>query len=305
MASSKFYAISALAIILASAAPVWAANPDLTVSNITVVRGAKDGACNAVRVDVRNSQNVGVTGSFRVNLGACYWVPEIGYQPYEKVVNGIGPGMTTPVWFHQVALNLPGQACNEIKATVDQGNQIAETTDGNNTRTEPITIGEACKTLSIADATAYEPGSGQATRNMTITLSEPHNQSVAIDYQTAASSYSARQENNAGPAGATYYCGYRAGDYVSKRGRVTLSAGQTSVTVPVSICADSTLEPLEMFDVRLGTVYGGVAVSDGLGHVFIKAPRTLRTTTTIRTRGEDGEDVEVDEEVIEEIPPED
>ena len=89
--------------------------------------------------------------------------------------------------------------------------------------------------VRVAGVTQSEGTGGTSTMNFPVTLSAPSPVSVSVNYQTADGTATAPS------------------DYAATSGTVTFPAGQTSLTIPVQIVADSVPEPTENFTVQLGS----------------------------------------------------
>ncbi|GJF09185.1 hypothetical protein NGTWS1803_13980 [Mycolicibacterium cyprinidarum] len=93
-------------------------------------------------------------------------------------------------------------------------------------------------TVSIADASRSEGGSGTAKLGFKATLSKASTKTVTVNYATS---------NGTATAGS---------DYVAGSGTISFAAGQTSKTVYVGVIGDTTLEPDETFVVTLSAPSG-------------------------------------------------
>ena len=87
--------------------------------------------------------------------------------------------------------------------------------------------------LSVADASGVEDPSGTSTLTFTVTLSAASTRAVTVDYATADGTAVAGQE------------------YDAATGTITIPAGQTTATVPVTILAVGGFEPDETFTLNL------------------------------------------------------
>src|SRR5262249_33715699 len=82
--------------------------------------------------------------------------------------------------------------------------------------------------------TAIAEGTGSSsTANFTVSLSEPSTDDVSVAYATGSGT------------------AVSPGDYTDVSGRVTIPAGQTSVSVPVKVDGDSEPEPSETFSIDI------------------------------------------------------
>ena len=99
--------------------------------------------------------------------------------------------------------------------------------------------------LSVADATAAEPGEGQsATLDFVVTLNPAASAAVTVDYGTS---------DGTATAGA---------DYTATNGTLTFTAGETSKTVSVIVLGDSHNEGNETLTLTLSNAVGAV-IDDG------------------------------------------
>ena len=106
-------------------------------------------------------------------------------------------------------------------------------------------------TLSVSDATVTEGNAGTSIVNFTITLSAPSGTQTDVTVSTSDGTA------NAGS------------DFVAISNQVfSIPAGQTSVTVPVTINGDTTFEPNETFFINLSSPVGAtLADSQGQGTI--------------------------------------
>jgi hypothetical protein len=104
--------------------------------------------------------------------------------------------------------------------------------------------------LTIGDVTIVEGNSGTVNARVTIALTEPHGNSVMVDYATADGTA------NAGS------------DYDAVSGRLTSRKNEMSKTILVPIRGDRLVEPDEFFSVRLSNSKGA-KIADGTGIVTI------------------------------------
>jgi hypothetical protein len=109
----------------------------------------------------------------------------------------------------------------------------------------------AAPTISIGDASIDEGNSGSRQMTFTVTLSQPSNQKVRVNYATANGT--AKTSDN---------------DYVAKSGTITFNPGQTSKTITVSIKGDKQKESDESFFVNLSGA-SGAPIDDGQGEGWI------------------------------------
>jgi hypothetical protein len=104
-------------------------------------------------------------------------------------------------------------------------------------------------TVSIADASGLEGNSGTSNLTFTVTLTNPSEDPVTVNFSTS---------NAAAESGI---------DYVANSGTVTFAPGETSKTIDIVVNGDTTIEPNELFTVLLATPTGatlGDAIADGV-----------------------------------------
>jgi Calx-beta domain/Right handed beta helix region len=104
--------------------------------------------------------------------------------------------------------------------------------------------------LSISDVTVTEGNSLTKTATFTVKLSVPSSSPVSVKYATA---------NGTATAGS---------DYVAKSGALTFNVGITSLTLPVTVNGDTTVEPNETFTVNLSSPTNAlIADAQGVGTI--------------------------------------
>ena len=104
-------------------------------------------------------------------------------------------------------------------------------------------------TLSVGDATVHEAFGGTVAE-VVVTLSEPSNKTVQVDYATA---------------NGTALAGY---DYGAASGRLTFAPGETTRTILVAVIGDGFAEPDETFSVQLSRARHAT-IADGKGVVTV------------------------------------
>ncbi len=151
----------------------------------------------------------------------------------------------------------------------------ANVTDGQGTGT---ISNDDVPTLSIGDATIVEGDTGTTTANFTVTLSDPAPAGgVSFTVNTA--------DGTTNPATA-------GSDYVAiVNGSGSISVGNTSTTVSVTINGDTTLEPNETFFVNLSSP-SNATITDGQGLGTIQdddSPPNLSVTNVTLAEGNSGQ----------------
>jgi hypothetical protein len=110
--------------------------------------------------------------------------------------------------------------------------------------------------LAIGDVAILEGHDGVHHAVVQVTLTEPHGNSVTVNYSTA---------NGSAQAGS---------DYNAASGKLTFSKGQTSKTILVPVRGDRLVEPDEYFSIRLSNAKGAkIARSEGYVTVGDDEPR--------------------------------
>ncbi|HKX13188.1 MAG TPA: Calx-beta domain-containing protein [bacterium] len=106
-------------------------------------------------------------------------------------------------------------------------------------------------TLSINDITVVEPGSGTVTATFVVTLSEESDETIEVDYSTAA-----------GTATAT-------DDYTVASGTLTFSPGTTTQTIQVTVKADAIAESDEEFFLNIfGPTNASISKDEGVATIL-------------------------------------
>lgn len=150
----------------------------------------------------------------------------------------------------------PGETSKDVIMTVNGDTMFEPTETFNVNLTIPTnaTLGDSQgagtivnddsqPTISIADTAVTEGNSGTTTAAFTVSLSNLSTQTVTVNYATA---------NDTATAGS---------DYVATSGTATITAGQLSTTVNVTVNGDTTFEPNEFFFVNLTSPTNGT-ISD-------------------------------------------
>ena len=134
-------------------------------------------------------------------------------------------------------------------------------------------------TLAISDVTQAEGNSGTSTFSFTVTRSGSTTGTTNVNFATAAVSAT---------AGASCAVGV---DYVTTSGSLSFTAGQTTKTISVTVCGDTTVEPNETFNVNLSGVTGGtITDAQGVGTITNDdvAPATLAINDVTQAEGNSG-----------------
>ena len=116
---------------------------------------------------------------------------------------------------------------------------------------------------SVGSATTVEGNTGTTTLTFPVTLDQPSDRSVSINYSTVDQTATAPS------------------DYTSASGTLTFAAGETSKNITVTVNGDTTFEPDETFLVRLsGPSNASIGTNDGMGTITNDDPEPPRMTVT-------------------------
>lgn len=126
----------------------------------------------------------------------------------------------------------------------------ANATISDNQGTGTITNDDTQPTISINDVAITEGNAGISTAGFTVSLSNPSDQTITVNYATA---------ENTAAAGS---------DYVTTNGSLIFNPSQTSQPVSVTVNGDTTFELNETFNVNLTTpVNATIADNQGVGTI--------------------------------------
>ncbi len=120
----------------------------------------------------------------------------------------------------------------------------ASATINDGTGTGTIQNDDAQPTISINDVAQLEGNAGNTPMTFTVTLSNPSDQTVTVDWTTVAGSATS------------------AVDFVPNSGTLTFVPGDVSETLDVQIAGDTTFESDETFDVTLNTPANATITDD-------------------------------------------
>lgn len=205
----------------------YVGGPTLAIDNVTITEGnAGTSAANfTVLLSPASSQTVTVQ---------------------YNTANGTATGGSDYVATSGTLTFAPGQTSQPISILV-QGDTTFEPTEtfnvnlsnptnatlGDDQGVGTILDDEPPPTISITDIAVLEGNTGTKTAVFTISLSTTHSQNVTVNFATA---------NNTATAGS---------DYLATSGTATITAGQPSTSVAVTINGDTTFEPDESFFLNL------------------------------------------------------
>jgi probable HAF family extracellular repeat protein len=125
--------------------------------------------------------------------------------------------------------------------------------------------------IQVSDASVTEGHTGTRTATFTVSMSPASSAPVSVTYGT----------NNVSATAGT--------DYEPATGTLTLSAGQTSATVAVTVLGDTAGEPNETFQMNLSEPSGGALIGDaqGVGTIIDDEPR-LSVNDVSKNEGQAG-----------------
>ena len=232
--------------------------PDLTISSIGVLGGAKMAPCtNRLRVAIRNNSNKGYGGTIKLSLAGNFQ-PETGFVYHETfdITGGIGPNTTRAASFANVPLAANGPG---IFATVDPANTITETNENNNTRTyQPSPSLKPCVKVRVSNDGGFE-GNKFVFRV---------NASPAPSGYTVKVGYASKNGTAIGGPG----CNGSA-DFIHRKGTLHFQSGQSQQTVAIQTCKDlAAKEGKETFSIHL-SVSANAILTDGEGIGTISVPQ--------------------------------
>jgi endo-1,4-beta-D-glucanase Y len=209
--------------------------PALSIANASVVEGSSGTANMAFTVTLSKASTTSVsvgyaTSSGTATAGSDYSAGSgtITFAPGEKAKS--------------VTVGVVGDTTVEadetftVKLSAPSGATISRATATGTIRNDDAA--PVLPSLSIADASNTEGGSGAANMAFTVTLSKALTTPVTVGYATS---------NATATAGS---------DYTATTGTVTFAAGETAKTVNVAVIGDTTAEPIETFMVTLSAPSG-------------------------------------------------
>ena len=123
---------------------------------------------------------------------------------------------------------------NAVGAEIDDGLAVATIVDDDETPTPP----SVDSVVSISDAAVTEGDSGFTTATFTVSLNEPSDQQVTLDYET---------RDGSAVTGL---------DYVSSSGSIAIQPGDTTQTITIDVVGDTVDEATENFYIDLLGIAG-------------------------------------------------
>jgi len=202
--------------------------PSIRISDVTVTETDPGATVDAVlNVTLSAASSFPVSVNYATTTGTA--TSGVDYTPVSGTVS-FAPGETSK----PVAVTVLGDAINEVNETIN----VDLTAPVNATIADSrgvVTIAEndPLPSITINDISVPEGNSGTKTATFTLTLSGTSSRNVTVAYATA---------DGTATAGT---------DYTARTGTLTIAAGQTSVTVAITVRGDVVLEPDETVLVNL------------------------------------------------------
>ena len=208
----------------------------LTISRVSVVEG-NSGTTDAVFVvKLSEAADNPVVVSYATVDGTA--TAGSDYTPVSGTLT-FAPGVTS----QSLTVPVTGDTAYEADETFSVNFTIVSGNGSSSTVAVPATIvNDDLPTLSIADSAVTEGNGGAVNATFTVTLSNPLNDAVTVDYATADGSATAGS------------------DYTAASGTLTFAAGSTSQTVTVPVLGDTVVEADETFTVTLSNPSANAAL---------------------------------------------
>jgi hypothetical protein len=214
--------------------------PDISIDDQSVAEGDAGTSTLTFNVTLSNPADQIVTVDYTTNDGAAT-VADGDYDTASGTVT-FDPGQTTQT----VDVTINGDTTNEADETftLDLSNPTnANILDGSGLGT--ITNDDQVPDVSIDDQSITEGNSGTSTMTFNVTLSNPSDQTVTVEYTTNDGSATTADS-----------------DYNAAAGTVTFNPGETAATVDVTINGDTTHESDETFTVDLSNASNANLLDD-------------------------------------------
>ena len=160
------------------------------------------------------------------------------------------------MWFRNLFDSLKAARCRTPIQRARRGSPRRQPATG---RLAVETLEDRCvptAMFSVGDVTVLEANAGAQNALVTVSLTEPHGNSVTVSYNTA---------NGTASAGS---------DYNSVSGKLTFAKSEMSKTILVPVIGDRVPEPNENFFVRLSNAKGAkIADAEGMVAITDNEPR--------------------------------
>ncbi|HYR75689.1 MAG TPA: Calx-beta domain-containing protein [Pyrinomonadaceae bacterium] len=214
----------------------------LSIGNVTQAEGNSGTSNFNFTITLANASTTTVSGTYSTANGTA--TAGSDYTAVSGAAWSITAGSTTTT----VPVSVNGDTTSEPDETFTVTIVSAGNTITNATGTGTIQNDDA--SLSIGNVTQAEGNSGTSNFNFTITLSNASASTVSGTYSTA---------NGTATAGS---------DYTAVSGAAwSITAGQTSTTVPVSVTGDTTSEADETFTVTIASAGNTITNATGTGTI--------------------------------------
>jgi Calx-beta domain-containing protein len=216
--------------------------PDVSIDDQSIAEGNGGTSMLTFNVTLSHASADTVTVDYATANGAA----TVADGDYVAAVGAVtfSAGQTTKTV--DVTVNGDGTHESDETFTVDLSNPVnAGIADGSGLGT--IANDDPVPDISIDDQSIAEGNAGTSTLSFNLSLSNPSDQTVTVDYTTT--------DGTATVAGA---------DYAAASGTVTFDPGQTAKTVDVTVNGDVTNESAETFTVDLSNA-SNVNILDGSG----------------------------------------
>jgi hypothetical protein len=216
--------------------------PTVSIDDVSMAEGHAGSTSFTFTVSLSNPTDQPVTVDYAANDGSATQAND-DYEPASGTVTIAAKTLSATL-----TVDVNGDVTNESDETftVDLSNASNGTIlDGQGTGT--ITNDDSAPSVSIDDVSLAEGHAGTTTFTFTVSLSNPSDQPVTVDY--LANDGSATQAND---------------DYEPASGTVTIAAKTLSTTLTVDVNGDITNEPDETFTVDLSNATNA-AIGDGQG----------------------------------------
>jgi subtilisin family serine protease len=213
--------------------------PFLSIADVSVAEGDSGTRTATFTVKLSRASDAAVSYSIQTSTGSA--TAGVDYIARPSTADSIPAGQTSRTF----TVDINGDTATELDETfVIYVTNIVGAAVGDAVAVGTI-LNDDGSTLSISDASVAEGNTGTSVAAFTVSLSAPSPTPVSFDVATG----------NGSAAAGTDYVAYSATGLV-------IPAGQTSLTVNVTLNGDTTLEDNETFQVSVSNV-GNAVVADG------------------------------------------
>ena len=224
--------------------------PDISIADITLNEGdsgtttgvftvsLSEASSTPVTIDYTTSDGTATTGSDYNSVSGTLSI-DAGQTAATIAVDILGD--TADEENETFSINLS----NAVGAAIDDGQALATIIDNDQQQPPP-----ADPTISISDAEVTEGASGVTAATFTVSLNEPSNHPVTLNYAT---------RDGSALAGL---------DYVSSSGFLSIEPGDVTQTITIDVTGDTIHEATENFYIDLLGIAGAIAGdTTGLGTI--------------------------------------